>query len=320
MRVLFATDGSETSMVAAELVRNTSWPAGTSVDVIRVVQSSRIEFVAGPWPNVEVPPRPDVDAQIIQDAEDALVTTVESLRARGLRVSHAVLRGRPADAILEWIGRHRPDLVVVGSRGMSPFQRTLLGSVSSELVDASPVPVLVARRPFLDRVVLATDGSEPAAEAVDTVRRWPFLKTAEMRALTVVPAPAPWWPGDLGLGAMEPRAFELDASERAIAEHEGIVAQTAARLRAEGFRATPEVLSGPPAASIVRFATDWGADLVILGSHGRTGLSRLLLGSVARNVLHHATCSVLIVRRHLEPKEGREVVAVTRPLSIASAH
>ena len=80
------------------------------------------------------------------------------------------------------------------------------------------------------------------------------------------------------------------------------------------------VLSGSPAHSIVAFASDWGADLVILGSHGRTGLARLLLGSVARNVLHHAGSSVLIVRRHAEAKRGRREDLAARPWTIVAAH
>jgi hypothetical protein len=78
--------------------------------------------------------------------------------------------------------------------------------------------------------------------------------------------------------------------------------------------------SGSPAPTIVAFAKEWDADLVIMGSHGRTGVARLLLGSVARNVLHHASCSVLVVRRHADPVRGRRVEAVAPSWTLVSAH
>jgi hypothetical protein len=70
----------------------------------------------------------------------------------------------------------------------------------------------------------------------------------------------------------------------------------------------------------VDFAEEWDADLVIMGSHGRTGLARLLLGSVARNVLHHASCSVLVIRRHADPVRGKRVEAVAPFWTLAATH
>jgi nucleotide-binding universal stress UspA family protein len=319
MRVLLAADGSDSAAVAAELIRNTPWPKGTSIDVVRVVEERSQDLAVGAWPGVGLPNSAEVGTAAIQEAEDSLVALTTSLDGSGLETSHTVLRGRAADALLHWIDSHRPDLVVVGNRGVSPFERALLGSVSGELVDGSPVPVLVARRPTLERVVMAVDGSDIAAEALATVRRWPFLALAEMCTLSVVAAPAAWWPGDI-VSTPETATADRVTTTDAIREHEAIAADAAVALRTAGFRAEPEVLSGSPAHVIVAFARDWGADLVILGSHGRTGLARLLLGSVARNVLHHAGCSVLIVRRHAEAQRGRREEVVARPWTIVAAH
>ena len=190
MRVLLATDGSESSAVATVLAGNIRWPPGTSLDVVRVVGDGGPDVIAGPWPATALRVPPDFQAAAIQDAEDALVALVEPLRELGLNVAHAVPRGQPAETLLDWIDRHRPDLVIVGNRGVSILERTLLGSVSAALVDRSPVPVLVARQPALARVVIAVDGSEIASEVVATVRRWPFLAMTEIRTLSVAPAPA----------------------------------------------------------------------------------------------------------------------------------
>jgi nucleotide-binding universal stress UspA family protein len=320
MRVLLATDGSASAAVAAELVGNVRWPTDTSIEVLRVVGEDGQDLVAGPWPAATLRFPTDDQARAVQDAEDALVAVVEPLQKLGLKTTHFVLRGRPADALLDWIGWHRPDVVIVGSRGVSPLERTLVGSVSAELVDRSPVPVLVARKPMLDRTVVAVDGSDIASQAVATARRWPFLAMTEIRTLSVAPAHARWWPAELGATGTDVAEAEQEAATESLLEHDRFAAEAAAIFRAVGFTAHSEVRAGSPASTIVAFAKEWDADLVIMGSHGRTGLARLLLGSVARNVLHHAGCSVLVDRPHVDPVRGRRVEAVARPWTILAGH
>lgn len=319
MRVLLATDGSESSAIAAELVGNIRWPLGTLIEVVRVVEAQSLEPAAGPW--LALAPLPPVDqVGVIQEAEDALASLVEPLRKLGLTTVHAVLRGRPADAILERIEDHRPDIVIVGNRGLSTLERIVLGSVSAELVDGSPVPVLVARKSTLERVVVAVDGSDIASEAIATVRRWPFLAATEIRTLSVAPSPSS---GRARANVAPPiyvAADDAAAAKDLLTEYAVIAADAATSLRDVGFEAGSEVLTGSPASAVVAFAEAWDADLVIMGSHGRTGLTRLLLGSVARNVLHHAACSVLVVRRHADPVRVRQMDAVARPWTILAAH
>lgn len=318
-RVLLAIDGSDSAAIAAELVKNVGWPLGSSIDVVRVVGEGSLEGTVGPWP-LGIATPPNLEATALQEAEDALLLAVEPLRKPGLKADHAVIRGRPADALLSWIDRHLPDLVVVGTRGDSELTQALVGSVSAELVDRSPVPVLVARRPILERVVVAVDGSDIASEAVATVRRWPFLARTTIRTLSIAPAPAMWWPDEPIAGSTDRPVHDRDAAADALLEHDTIAAEAAATLRAAGLEANSEVRSGSPAPAIVAFANEWDADLVIMGSHGRTGVARLLLGSVARNVLHHANSSVLVVRRHADPARGRRVEAVALPWTLVSSH
>lgn len=320
MRVLLATDGSASSAIAAELVGNIRWPSGTMIEAVRVVDEDSQGLAPGPWPAIGLVVPPDIRAAGIQDAEDALVALLEPIRRMGLTTAHSVLRGQPAEALLAWIDRHRPDVVVVGNRGASPLERTLLGSVSAALVDRSPVPVLVARRPTLERVVVAVDGSDIAAEAIATIRRWSFLAAAEIRTLSVAPMPTTPWPGELRHGIADARTADRVATGYALLEHDIIAAEAATSLTAAGFTSQSEVRAGSPAPGIVAFARELDADLVIMGSHGRTGLARLLLGSVARNVLHHASCSVLIVRRQSNPVRDRRVEPVAFPWAAVPSH
>jgi nucleotide-binding universal stress UspA family protein len=180
--------------------------------------------------------------------------------------------------------------------------------------------VLVARRPTLERVVVAVDGSEIASEAVSTVVRWAFLASTTIRTLSVAPEPVIWWPDTLSAGSADRRRQDRESAGGGLDAHSAIAAEAAATLRAAGLEALPEVRSGQPGPTVASFASEGDADLVIMGSHGRTGVARLLLGSVARHVLHHASCSVLVVRQHADPVRGKRVTTLDAPWTLAPVH
>jgi nucleotide-binding universal stress UspA family protein len=129
-----------------------------------------------------------------------------------------------------------------------------------------------------------------------------------------------WWPDELALASHDQPAHVRDAAADTLLEHDTIAEDAAAALRSSAFDAQAEVRSGSPAPTIVAFAEEWQADLVIMGSHGRTGVARLLLGSVARSVLHHAGCSVLVVRGHADAVRGGRAQQAAMPWTLVSTH
>jgi len=88
----------------------------------------------------------------------------------------------------------------------------------------------------------------------------------------------------------------LDAAEATRLHYDEMAREMAGRLRVAGLAADAERRDGDAATELISAAAACNADLIVLGTHGRTGLARLVIGSVARNVVHHASCSVLIVR------------------------
>jgi nucleotide-binding universal stress UspA family protein len=188
------------------------------------------------------------------------------------------------------------DVVVVGSRGHGSIASLLLGSVSAELVDVAPCPVLVARRPHVQRVLLGTDGSPSAARAERLLAEWAWFEGVARRVISVAEVVRPWHTGIAPSIYSQVMAAEAKDLEAATARHLGIAQESAQRLAAVGREAEVSVPVGDPAAAIIAESEAWNADLVVLGSRGQTGLARLVLGSVARNVLHGTTCSVLVVR------------------------
>jgi nucleotide-binding universal stress UspA family protein len=298
MKVLLAVDGSTSSDRAASLVANLAWPMGSTIEVVTAYPGTAAIF---DMPGVVLP------ADVIQETEDAMaaearhivIKVARRIAAPDLTVQTQVVRGRAATVLLDQASEFKADLVVVGNRGHGPFESAVLGSVSAELVDHSQVPVLIARRDHIARILLGEDGSRSAAAAADTVRRWSALHGAPIRVLSVADVDPQWNPW---LRSAEMRAAQA-ASTASVHEHqEALSRNTAAALQKAGLVAEGVAEDGNPAHRLVEAAVNWDADLVVMGTHGHSGLGPVI-GSVARAVLYHAPCSILVVP---EPSSSAE--------------
>lgn len=150
------------------------------------------------------------------------------------------------------------------------------------------------------RILVATDGSPHSEAAIDTVLGRPWPEGTLVRVVTAAPYPYPlatyqWYMPEYPLAK-----FEEESKQKA----QSIADAAATRLRERGFTVDVVVRVGDARVEIVMEASDWDADLVIVGSHGYTGLRKLLLGSVAQYVVSHAPCSVEVVRRTEESPGG----------------
>jgi nucleotide-binding universal stress UspA family protein len=141
------------------------------------------------------------------------------------------------------------------------------------------------------KILLAIDGSPHSQDAVDEVARRPWPSNSTIRVLSVI---QPYTPAatEIALAAV------LDDIRRQLtAEAEHLIIRAAEALRAGSASTETAVREGDPRAAIVDEAEQWGADLIVVGSHGRTGVKRWLLGSVAGAIVSHAPCSVEVVRK-----------------------
>lgn len=291
MNILLALDGSPSSLVARDLVAGLPWPASTTIDVLAAYETP-IDWSGGMAPAEWMG---EVDQatrdQLTQDLEEAASPLVE----RGLTVKRHVVAGRPATEIVAAAQAGGSALVVMGSRGRGPLRSMLLGSVADEVTAHATCPVLVARQPAVTRLVVATDGSAGAEMIPD--------RLAALGAFTGVPADV------VAVSIPDTPAFELIVGlytlgdERLSRQRRELrqrfadaASRMVERLTAVGVPATGHLRAGDPAHEVLALAREREADLVVTGSRGLGALDRLLLGSVARNVLHHATASVLVVR------------------------
>ncbi len=295
LRAIVAYDGSVGGAQAAALAGSMAWPAGSTVRIVSVFDPLPT-MIAPPWSGGGAMASVELDAEVTAGLEAELGELVQRLAGPGRGIEGIVRRGRPASVIIDEARTLDADLVIVGSRGHGSIASLLLGSVSAEVVDQAACPVLVARRASFGRVLFASDGSPSALTAEAVLARWPLFEGLPVRVVAVADVFEPWRSGIAPtMYAVAMEAYEADI-EAARTVSRGVADEAVERLRAAGRQADAEVRGGDPAAEIIRAADAWGADLVVLGSHGRTGLARFVLGSVARNVVHAGNASVLVVR------------------------
>lgn len=295
MRVLVSIDGSEPAGLAVDLATEIAWPPDSEIVVAEAVETGAGIF-GGPWPALAMVQADRIEAEIQAMAQKTVDEACEKVGRPGLNVRGVVLRGRPATAIVDQARRMHADLVVVGSRGHGTIESMLLGSVSAEVVDHAPAPVLVARGVGMARIVLGWDGSSCATYAADLLRTWPIFAGSQVRVVSVAEVAVPWWAGFPEAGSPVLMPMYVDAANASRKQHDELAREMSSQLQASGLRAEAGRRDGDAATEILAAANASKADLIVVGTHGRTGLTRLVLGSVARNVLEHASCSVLVVR------------------------
>ncbi len=204
--------------------------------------------------------------------------------------------GVPASIIVHEAEALDAGLVVVGASGTTPSEDGL-GHVAEAVIRHAHCPVLVARpHAATNRILVATDFSDPSLPAVEAAVResratgsaLTILHSVELGTLLTTMASGP-----VGVPIVVTESLVLEA--RAHAEE-----KLGEALRSFEAQGETLVAEGAPDAAILDAAAERDADLVVIGTIGKSGLRRLLLGSVAESVVRGATCSVLVVRLHRE--------------------
>ena len=240
----------------------------------------------------------------------------------GIQASHTVIGGPVVRTLVEYIQRSQPTMVMMSTHGRGPLSRAWLGSIADRVVRYASMPVWLVRpdngemtlepAPPINRVLLALDGSDRAEASIEWARRV-GAEGAEYTLLQVVPPPH----------AVSPYLPQLvqetkERLEEARQHAEDYLKRVEDRLRQESVRVHSDVvISDAVAGSIIGAAEKERSDLTVITTHGRTGLGRVLLGSVADKVVRGAHGSVLIVRTAKMPAEGESEEA---PAALHHAH
>jgi nucleotide-binding universal stress UspA family protein len=239
-------------------------------------------------------------------AEEIVRSAVKRLQSADRNATGFILPGDPKAVILDRARSIGADLIVTGSHGVSAVARFLLGNVAAAVLRYAPCSVEVVRaRAETEglgsmRVLLATDGSEYSFRAAHSLAGRPWPAGAEVRVLSAVELILPTTRVFLEPPFVDSQFIET-ARVEAMQRAQDAITQSRQILSLTGLDVSESisVLLEAPKTIILDEAAHWGADLIVLGSHGRHGVDRFLLGSVSEAVAMHAACSVEVVRKSL---------------------
>jgi nucleotide-binding universal stress UspA family protein len=218
--------------------------------------------------------------------------------AAGVKVETVIEEGSPAEQILQGTDRHRADLIVMGTHGVSGFERLLLGSVTEKVVRKARCPVLTvpprahasSQLPFR-RILCPIDFSPPSAAALDRALSIAQEADAELLLLHVLEWPIGHEPAAVpGFNVAEYHIYR----EKEAAEKLDKMIPTSAR---DWCTPSTHLVHGKPYEQVLGLAGDRGVDLIVIGVHGRGTFDVALFGSTTNQVIRAARCPVLTIRQ-----------------------
>ena len=276
-KILVCTDGSPDSEGAITAALNLAKTTGSTVFLLEV-----LFYVAGyelQSPDTLAPPIANLELMQAQEtaARERLEAWKTEAAREGVTLEPRIRTGSSAyEGILEETDETQPDLIIMGRHGYTGLTRLLMGSVTARVIGHSPINVLVVPREVplsFKRLLIASDGSVFSEAAWTAALLLAKTMGSDLIGVTVA------------------------TSDRDIPVATKVVRSLEAAAATQGITLDTMVPMGRPEEGIVKAADFKGASLIIVGSHGRTGLKRLLMGSVAERVIGDAKCPVLVVKK-----------------------
>ncbi|HXG49649.1 MAG TPA: universal stress protein [Methylomirabilota bacterium] len=289
-RLLVPTDFSEASRAALALATELAERFGAQID---------LTYVIPPALPIDVG-HPVTAAMPVDDLERRAAASLARFREahlpKALPVVTHVLTGAVAYELTEFAARRNTDLLVISTHGHTGLKHLLMGSTAEQVLRHAPCPVLVARaagrkrREFrLRQILVPTDFSAPSTKALHYALALAEQAGATLSLVHVLALPS--WP-EFGYARM---AIKSAQGRRTAQER---LQTLRAGLGDRGDRVGAwRVRSGNPFREIIAEAEESRADLIVVATHGHTGLAHFLLGGTTEKIVRHAGCPVLVVRQ-----------------------
>lgn len=279
-RILVAVDGSDSSLHTLRQAMALARAEKGAITVVSVVPP-----YTGDLSLVGV--RENVNDMILAPHQKALDDALEIANKTDIRIRTILDIGDPPEKIVEIAEDLNSDLIVVGVHGGNPCSTVIIGSVTSRVIGFSHVDVLAAPMNSeinLDRILLAADGSRSSERATSVAFEIQRSYGSKLVVISVADIPSHLY------------GLDVNVAERMLKEAREILDPVRTNAKQHSVQLEPICREGDPAAIINQTAMEKQIGLTIIGSHGRTGLKRLLMGSVAERVIGHAPCPVLVTR------------------------
>jgi len=285
MKLLLAVDGSDQSY---EAVRSLKYLQ--RAEELHIVHVLDVPTPAYPMmmPEVSQELYETVERNMREDGT-RLLERIVSLLPLGIGdpTTHLVV-GSPADQIVMLAEQCKVDLILLGTRGLGPIKERLVGSVAHRVLTYGSSAKLILPAPLkaLDRILLPVQGMADADEALRFLQRKPFRDLPTMTLFTVLPHTTPPWPVDVASAEQ----MEVHALRNA----QLFLNDMAAKLDPLGYRIRVTAALGAPVEEILKEARAWNPDLILMGSRGRHGVTRMVLGSVSHALLHQGSYPLMV--------------------------
>jgi len=260
--------------------------------------------------------------EMMKRARHQLVELKARAADRGISVQTRMTRGIPSEEVLAAANVEDPDLIVVGTRGKTGLAHVLLGSTAERIIRTAPCPVLAVRaegtggeaagtsrcdHAGLDQILVPIDFSDCSLDALEYGAMVAQRLKASVKLLHV----------------LEPVSYGLDFTLSHMKTRESIktvltnrLSDAVSALTSSGLVSDFLIVGGLPADSILGAAAAQGIDVIVMGTHGRRGLSRTLFGSVTESVLRRSSCLVLTVRSPKFRPGHRRVLSGESPTDV----
>lgn len=287
MRIVVGVDGSSSSTSSVQALAHFTPP-----EELILVHALHLPDFSYPMitPELRTEAQIAVEARLRQEGGAILDEAQTHLPADFPHVQRVHQIGHPVNVIIETARTALSNLIMLGARGLGPVKGLILGSISHRVMMHAPCSTMIIKTPLtpLRKILLPIEGREDAEAALQFLALQPFRPPVEVEVFAVWPQPQLSWPTTVGQSDL----LEIQAIEEARERMKSITD----RLIQMNVLCQANVGIGDPAFAILEQAKASQSDLIMMGTHGRGGLSRFLMGSVSHTVLHQASCAILIVR------------------------
>ena len=290
-RMLITLDGSEISEVVFPYAKELAGRIGLEVILLHV--HSPEEGEAAPLHQAYIERKAEIMKQLAAEVQQKTAT---GQRDKAIQVRGELITGYPAEEILRYADENNIDLILMATHGRSGVRRWVMGSVAEKVLQASKVPIWLVRAGISQEktrhkwpkgtMLVLLDGSRLAEAVLPHVKTLAKQQNAE--------------PVDVVLfGVCEPlveSGYYIPDVPMRLEELKKYLAKVEKQLKDAGLSVRSEVRKGKPAEQIIEYASEKSFNLIVMSTHGRSGLGRWVFGSVASKVLHEASTPILLIR------------------------
>ncbi len=284
MKTLLAIDGSDNSYEAVHALKYF-----TKAEQLTLLHALNVPRPAYPMmvPEVAEELYRSLKQSMREDGERLLDRTQSLLPPHAGPTTKLLQLGSPTEVIIATAESKKVDLIIMGARGLGPIKERLIGSVSHRILTLAPCATLIVNGPVkaMKQVLLPLQGPFDEAAAIRFLQLKPFHDPVELTLLTVLSQTQPPWPVEVTVAR--------NLEEQALQIAHNYINEVAKRLRTIGYQARGLAVLGTPSSRVLQEATARRSDLILMGTRGRQGIIRFMLGSTSHAVLHKMPCPVL---------------------------